>query len=492
VFYTEDSWSDNFGDLLTTDITMYHMEVEALEKKVEDEYMNARVVFFQTIALTFIYADEMKEIIDNADENHTHIIGVDVKLPESGMWKRIIHGAIDLRSVEIDKIERTVSFDLMDKLYFITLQQFGEYRNKDVDIYAGFGCNYDDDDRIKAKFYIRNNEEGLLFWREDSLGNRKDFDLTSCTLGNGEVLEFSNASSMQFHILLRRDGYTDDEGFNVWFFKTLHKTEGDDFTLIAWHYFEKGETAYEYRVYGELWQVWTGAEITGINGLYLLKGIFEQINVNATINFNGITVAEFDISLWYNYTFKLPESMKEQIKKIAEQSDVSLYVDNTGNIQIKKRYTYEGGNARSYEDAHAKESNFRRCVFDIVKRYVCKVDGNDGVVVTHVVDNPWFIRGKTEELELNYTGITRDEATLKNYADSYASNLLNFYGRRHGGYTAEIMLLKDEYFNFELYDRIGDISTGYFVYSIKFDFEKSIIILELAEINGHIPDTKAY
>ncbi len=62
---------------------------------------------------------------------------------------------------------------------------------------------------------------------------------------------------------------------------------------------------------------------------------------------------------------------------------------------------------------------------------------------------------------------------------------MDFYGKRHEGYTAEIMLMKDAYFDFELYDRIGDLHDGDFIYSIKYDFNKSIISLKLAEINGH-------
>ncbi len=492
-FYRKD-WELEL-DQGATDVTEYLADIDAFERKVDDALMFGRAIFFQTMKITFIYHGEFKDIIDNADENDVHVIFIAAKPPESGNWKTVIHGAIDLRSVTIDESERLVSFDLLDKLAYTSMFAFPNYRET-VNIYDAFDLDYSAGDRLK----MLQTGEGVMFYRTDASGNYDD--LNSGGIQAGSVIEYeNNGYTKRLFILSIEEATVEDQNEITWdsyYAKTYGvKAKNNDYPVGTCdenggcYEFPEDFKAYSPLVYGkDVYVKDANGEITDIDGAKLIEAVLLQVDTNASVINNIDSPRELGVKDWYSLTFELPDNMKDQLKKLAEKSNVSLFVNKDFNYVIQKRFCYLTGTERTYEDWHAKKGEVKRSAFDIVRRYKCTVDGNDGVVVKTNVDNQWFNWGIVEELELNYNGVTQDEATLKSFAQTWAGYNLSFYGKRRAGYELELALLKDSYLDWELYDNIGGTTNGYFIISIKYDFIKSKMTVELVEINGHTPATQ--
>ncbi len=493
--YYRNDWQLDL-DQGTTDVSKYFVDIDAFERKVDDPLIMGREILFQTLKVTFIYHDEFKDIIDNADANDVHVIFINVSLPESGSERTVMQGAVDLRSIAIDETERLVSFDLLDKLAYASMFAFPEYREKNVDIYDAFGLDYSNGDRLK----MCHDVPGVMFFGVDSNGNY--IDLNSCSLNGGEIIEYEdNGYTKRLFVLSIEESTVEDDNHDTYksYYSVTYGVKGknEDYPAAVCHdesngvEFSEGFLAYSHLVYGkDIYIRDDNDAITDIDGAKLIEAILLEIETEASVVNNMQSEKAVGVKDWYSLTFISPDDMKEQLKKLAKKIGVSLFVDNSFNYVIQEKFYYLTGTERTYEDWHAKKNEIKRSAFDIEKRYKTKVDGNDGVVLSKIYDNPWYNFGVTKKLDFNYNGVTQDEETLENFASLMTGLRFQFYGKMHGGYELELALLKDSYFDWELYDNIGGIESGYFIISIKYDFINSKMTVELVEINGHTPTTQ--
>ncbi len=469
-------YANDFEMTNAQDITEDFIGISSLERKIDDDIMTARPIIFSTVKVDFIYQGTFKSIIDSIDASQLHIIQIEIKLPESKNWRIIFIGSIDPTSIEIEPISKKVFLSLRDKLASSFLFDVGFGRVKDIDLYADTNTDYDAGERLVLRVV---DNECRLYVADVSDPYTIAESIRANPFSGGEILEYEEGSPGTRYTFLKWVEEKQDNNNHRYLKFT---TEGD--CVYDKKVFDLGDMAYSRFYFGEEpYLRYSSNYIYGIDAIKLIQILLNEVFPNETI-IKDSSSADVGVSDFKRLTFDLIPDLTSHIKNLAQKGQLSLFIDILQRINIKKKYNYDSGTLRNFEDWHSNILTRKRSAYDIVRKYICRVDGNDGVTVTEEVENQYFNSGKDENIDIDYNGKTKDEEVLKNFAHSYADPLLDFYGKRREGIEFELIMLKDSYFDIDFYDKFEIDQTEYFIISMSYNFGKDLIKFKLIELEG--------
>ncbi len=473
-----DAWSGSLYD----DWTYYLIDPGTIEKKIEDDtLLDAGEILIQRVTLKLLYDGDVQTILESADESELHVFHLVVNLPESGSEKVVFAGALDLRTVEIDEIEKTVSFDIIGKLGAITLTQFGAPRQQNVNVYDSVGASSTDTVTMGTM-----GDNNINIHIDDEHGDPKD--VADGAFEAGQIFEYTEGGTVKRFLILKfwREE-REDEGIVYYdgVIKPQCPDNGTDCLPTSVYTFSTSENEYEKNYYGEDIYIYDSSdEITALDGLKIIKTMLKHIDTGANVNFVGLS--SYSISRLEDFdelTFDTPEDATENLKELAKTCEVWLFVYSNGDYVIWSRFALDYGDSISADSVYiANTSPVKRYAMDIAKKVTIEIDGNQGVTGSMTDYNSYFFRGQEISKSIKAPYNSTDQNYLEEEALNRVEDYLDFYGKRREGKELSVILMKDDYFNFDLLDLYG---STYYVNGIEIDLAATIIKLQLIEKNGH-------
>ncbi len=472
------AWSGS----LYEDWSYYLIDSGKIEKKIEDDtLLDAGEILIQRVTLKLLYDGSVQSTLESADESELHVFHLVVNLPESGSEKVVFAGALDLRTVEIDEIEKTVSFDIIGKLGAIILTQFGAPRQQNVNVYDSVGASSSDTVTMGT---MSNNNINIHI--DDENGDPKD--VADGAFEAGQVFEYTDGGTVKRFLVLKfwrekreHDGVSYYDGV----IKPQCPDNGTDCLPDSTYSFSSSDNEYDKNFFGKDIYIYDDSgEITALDGLQIITAMLNKVDTGANVNYVGLTsypisrLESFDI-----LTFDTPDNASDNLKDLAKTCEVWLFVDSKGDYLVWNRFALDYGDSISADPVYiANTSPVKRYAMDIAKKVKIEIDGNKGVTGAMTDYNPYFFRGQEISKSIKAPYNSTDQNYLEEEALNRTQDYLNFYGKRREGKELSVILTKDTYFDFDLLDLYN---STYYVNGIEIDLDAAIIKLQLIEKNGH-------
>ncbi|MGK9477929.1 hypothetical protein [Melioribacter sp. OK-6-Me] len=234
--------------------------------------------------------------------------------------------------------------------------------------------------------------------------------------------------------------------------------------------------------------------VTGFNGIKIIEAIYELIWGNSTV-INKVDPSGYPIALDY-YEKTIDENPfghhpLDALKMLAASIQCYIYVNKTGDLVLHKKSNITNNPIRTIVNMNKKNGNKKLFWDKLVDAVTVTVNSGkliDGqpLAGTATVKKYAGIEPRNElKLEIvapNTVEMTQQALDL--YAANAASDVMNFYGKRHYYYNLTARLTDDMY-DWELLDQIDIDGERYFIQSAEIDEARTQATFELVSVTGY-------
>jgi hypothetical protein len=479
--YNEASWQD---------WTLYLIDYSDINKLIESELdADVGIIVFDSVSLTMKLespvTDYFNEVYLTASKKLMFRISKVKKL--SNDYVRMFEGIVDLESIEFDEDFPYVSFDVLDKLSY--LSKIEDLRIKNITDTLSNRVDLNGDYRIA----IFEDVPGQLIIEIQSILTPDTWDTPpDGALLPGEVLAFNDGGTVKY-ILIKGFGLEDETIDNPPYYYTRARIYGlYSFTGTLYLTTTSLSDIYEVNIYGQNIYNYLSTQISSYNPIKLIKALIEQIYPNTGVV--DKTSGSLQIPLnYYNQLIDFSpfgENPLDALKFLADTLLLYIYFDKFGRLVIAQKTALTAGTSRTIYPEYISKIDkkfFWKTPADAIeltaKSFLIDGAGDYIEVTVNFQANP-DLKPKNvikKTIICNDTSVATEQ-NLIDWAEIQAEAYLDFYKVKRSSilYT---LTLNDDTINWDLLDRI---SSTYFFSAINFDLKNNTVELEAVQIEGDV------